>query len=157
MKTCRPKLGPQPPMRLERKALYLGLQRPEREVNHSPPSSTEDKNECSYIFTSHVPTWRVRGSVTHSSFAWCGDEVSSPCEKRKCANNWPPPEKMFLVLWGFYFQKHSNWSCSFSFFSSLNIVHCSIVLNMFMILYTEGSEWCIFIRGTNPLICKTVK
>jgi hypothetical protein len=37
---------------------FLGVERPEREVDHSPPTSTEAKNE-----------WR-----SNSTHSWCGHE-----------------------------------------------------------------------------------
>jgi hypothetical protein len=44
----RPALGPtQPPIQWVPGALSLGVKRPEREADHSPPSSAEVKNEWS--------------------------------------------------------------------------------------------------------------
>jgi hypothetical protein len=42
----------QPPIQWVAGALSLGVKRPGREVNHSPPSSAEVKNEWSYTSTS---------------------------------------------------------------------------------------------------------
>jgi hypothetical protein len=45
----RPALGPtQPPIQWVPGVLYPGVNRPGREADHSPPSSTEVKNACSY-------------------------------------------------------------------------------------------------------------
>jgi len=48
----RPALGPtQPPIQWVRGALFLGVKRPGREADHSPPSSAEVKNAWSYTST----------------------------------------------------------------------------------------------------------
>jgi hypothetical protein len=48
----RTALGPtQPPIKWVRRALSLGVKRPEREADHSPPSSAEVKNSWSYTAT----------------------------------------------------------------------------------------------------------
>jgi hypothetical protein len=48
----RTALGPtQPPVQWVLGALSLGVKRPGREADHSPPSSVEVKNACSYTFT----------------------------------------------------------------------------------------------------------
>jgi hypothetical protein len=48
----RPVLGPtHPPIQLMPRTLYLGVKRPGREADHSPPSSAEVKNTWSYIST----------------------------------------------------------------------------------------------------------
>jgi hypothetical protein len=48
----RPSMEPtQPPIRWVPGVLSLGGKRPEREADHSPPSSTEVKNLWSYTFT----------------------------------------------------------------------------------------------------------
>jgi hypothetical protein len=53
----RPTLGPtQPPIQWIPGALSLGVKRPGREANHSPPSSAEVKNAWSCTSTS--PSWR---------------------------------------------------------------------------------------------------
>jgi hypothetical protein len=45
-------LGPtQPPIQWVPWALSLGVKRPGREADHSPPSNAEVKNECSYTST----------------------------------------------------------------------------------------------------------
>jgi hypothetical protein len=41
----------QPPIRWVPGALSLGVKRPGREADHSPPSSAEVKNACSYTST----------------------------------------------------------------------------------------------------------
>jgi hypothetical protein len=47
-----PALGPtQPPIHWAPGALFLGVKRPGREVDHSPPCSAEVKNAWSYTFT----------------------------------------------------------------------------------------------------------
>jgi hypothetical protein len=38
-------------MRVEGRALFLGVKRPEREADHSPPSSAEVKDAWSYTTT----------------------------------------------------------------------------------------------------------
>jgi hypothetical protein len=56
----RPALGPtQPPTQWLEGALSLGLKRPGREADHSPPSSAEIK-ECveQYFHSPRTPTWR---------------------------------------------------------------------------------------------------
>jgi hypothetical protein len=54
-------LGPtQPPIQWVPGALSLGVKRPGREVDHSPPSSAEVKNACSYTST---PPIRLLGVV----------------------------------------------------------------------------------------------
>jgi hypothetical protein len=57
----RTALGPtQPPIPWVPGALTLGINLPGREANHSPPSSAEVKNSCSYIST---PPTRLHGVV----------------------------------------------------------------------------------------------
>jgi hypothetical protein len=57
----RPTLGPtQPPVQWVPGALSLGVKRPRREAEHSPPSSAEVKNAWSY--TSTLPV-RLHGVV----------------------------------------------------------------------------------------------
>jgi hypothetical protein len=52
-------LGPtQPPIQWVLGALSLGVKRPGREADHSPPSSAEDKNAWSYISTANTSSWR---------------------------------------------------------------------------------------------------
>jgi hypothetical protein len=56
----RPALGPtQPPIQLVLGALSLGIKRPDREADHSPPSSAEVK-ECVelYLHSLNMPSWR---------------------------------------------------------------------------------------------------
>jgi hypothetical protein len=51
----RPALGPiQPPIQWVPGALSLGVKRPVREADHSPPSSAEVKNAWSYTSTSPI-------------------------------------------------------------------------------------------------------
>jgi hypothetical protein len=51
----RPALEPtQPPIQLVQGALSLGVKRPGREVDHSPPSSAEVKNAWSYTSTPSI-------------------------------------------------------------------------------------------------------
>jgi hypothetical protein len=48
----RTALGPiQPPIQWVPRALFLGVKRPRREADHSPPSSAEVKNAWSYTST----------------------------------------------------------------------------------------------------------
>jgi hypothetical protein len=55
----RTALGPtQPPIQWARGVLSLGVKRPEREADHSHPSSAEVKNEWSYTST---PPIRLHG------------------------------------------------------------------------------------------------
>jgi hypothetical protein len=57
----RPALGPtQPPIQWVQGALSLGVKRPVREADHSPPSSAEVKNAWSYTST---PPIRFHGEV----------------------------------------------------------------------------------------------
>jgi hypothetical protein len=59
--TSRTSLGPtQPPIHLVQGALSLGIKRPGREADHSPPSSAEVKNAWSYTST---PPVRLHGVV----------------------------------------------------------------------------------------------
>jgi hypothetical protein len=53
-------LGPtQPPIQWERGALSLGVKRPGREADHSPPSSAEVKEWVElYIQSPNTPSWR---------------------------------------------------------------------------------------------------
>jgi len=54
-------MGPtQPPIQWVTGTLSLGVERLEREADHSHPSSTEVKNTCSYIST---PPIRSHGTV----------------------------------------------------------------------------------------------
>jgi hypothetical protein len=56
----RTALGPtQPPIQWVPGALSLGVKRPGREADHSPPSSTEVK-ECLelYLLSVNTPSWR---------------------------------------------------------------------------------------------------
>jgi hypothetical protein len=58
----RPALGPtQPPIRWVPGALSLGIKRPGREADHSPPSSTEVKHAWSYTST---PPIRFHGVLS---------------------------------------------------------------------------------------------
>jgi hypothetical protein len=51
----RTALGPtQPPVQWIPAALSLGVKQPGREADHSPPSSAEVKNECSYTSTPSI-------------------------------------------------------------------------------------------------------
>jgi hypothetical protein len=55
----RPALGPtQPPIQWITEAVSLGVKRPGREADHSPPSSAEVK-ECVelYLHSSSTPSW----------------------------------------------------------------------------------------------------
>jgi len=62
----RPALGPtQPPIQWVTGVLSLGVKRPGREANHSPPSSAEIKNACGYIST---PQYTFK--------AWCSVKKS---------------------------------------------------------------------------------
>jgi hypothetical protein len=55
--TFRPALGPtQPPIQWAPGALPLGVKRPGRDVDHSPPFSAKVENALSYTSTS--PLWR---------------------------------------------------------------------------------------------------
>jgi hypothetical protein len=45
----------QPP--IQRVKGVLGVKRPVREADHSPPSSSEVKNTWSYTSTPHKPSW----------------------------------------------------------------------------------------------------
>jgi hypothetical protein len=55
----RPALGPtQPPIQWVPRALSLGIKRPKREADHSPPSSAEVRNAWSYNFTLNTPACR---------------------------------------------------------------------------------------------------
>jgi hypothetical protein len=57
----RPALGPtQPPIQWVSGILSLGVKRPGREADHSPPSSAEVKNAWSYVSTLPI---RLRGVV----------------------------------------------------------------------------------------------
>jgi hypothetical protein len=57
----RTALGPtQPPIQWEPGALFMAVKRPGREADHSPPSSAEVKNACSYISTPQ-----------YAFMAWC--------------------------------------------------------------------------------------
>jgi hypothetical protein len=57
----RPALGPtQPPIQLAQGALSLGVKRPWREAEHTPPSSADFKNTWSYTAT---PPVRLHGMV----------------------------------------------------------------------------------------------
>jgi hypothetical protein len=51
--------GTQPPIQWVPGALSLGIKRPGRETDHSPPSSAEVK-ECNYTYT---PPIRLHGTV----------------------------------------------------------------------------------------------
>jgi hypothetical protein len=57
----RPALGPtQSPIRWVPRSLSLGVKRPGRKVDHSPPSSAEVKNAWSYT---SIPPIRLHGVV----------------------------------------------------------------------------------------------
>jgi hypothetical protein len=56
----RPALEPtQPPIQWLPEALSLMVKRPDREADHSPPSSTEVKNEWSYTFIPPIRLYSV--------------------------------------------------------------------------------------------------
>jgi hypothetical protein len=60
----RTALGPiQPPIQRVLGALFLGVKRPEREADHSPPSSAEVKNEWSYISTPPIRSVEAQGQL----------------------------------------------------------------------------------------------
>jgi hypothetical protein len=46
-------------------ALYSGVKRPGREVDHSPPTSAEVKKMWVYTSTPHTPSWRSAWLVKH--------------------------------------------------------------------------------------------
>jgi hypothetical protein len=56
----RTALGPtQPPIQLASGALSLGVKRPGREADHSPPSSAEIKEWVElYLHSPNTPSWR---------------------------------------------------------------------------------------------------
>jgi hypothetical protein len=55
----RPALGPtQSPIQWVTETLPLGVKRPKREADHSPPSSAEVKKAWSYVSTRNTPSWR---------------------------------------------------------------------------------------------------
>jgi hypothetical protein len=58
--TSRTALGPtQPPIQLVPGALSLGVKRPGREADHSPPSSAKVKEWVElYLHSPHTPSWR---------------------------------------------------------------------------------------------------
>jgi hypothetical protein len=58
---------PQPPIQCVPGALSLVVKRPEREADHSPPSSAEVKNAWSYIST---PPIRIHGVVLRDNFTF---------------------------------------------------------------------------------------
>jgi hypothetical protein len=59
--SSRPALGPtQPPVKWIPGTLSVGVKRPGRETDHSPPSSAEVKNSWSYIANSPI---RLHGVV----------------------------------------------------------------------------------------------
>jgi len=39
--------------------LSLGVERPGREPDHSPPTSAEVKNALLYLHSPNIPSWRV--------------------------------------------------------------------------------------------------
>jgi hypothetical protein len=54
-----PALGPtQPPIQWISGAISLGIKRPDREAEHSPPISAEDKNGGVILPLPHVASWR---------------------------------------------------------------------------------------------------
>jgi hypothetical protein len=74
----RPALGlTQAPIQWVPGALTLGIKRPGRVAEQSPPSSAEVKNEWSY--TSTLPV-RLNGVVLNQArdtFSWCGAQLST--------------------------------------------------------------------------------
>jgi hypothetical protein len=58
--STRPALGPtQPPIQWVPGALSLGVKRPRREAEHSPPSSAEVKGWVElYLYSPNTPSWR---------------------------------------------------------------------------------------------------
>jgi hypothetical protein len=69
-------LGPtQSPIHWVVGAFSSGVKRPRREAHHSPPSSAEVENVCSYIST---PSVRLHGELKHRgnfTFAFKGKAV----------------------------------------------------------------------------------
>jgi hypothetical protein len=51
-------LSTKPPVQWVPGALSSGVKRPEREVDHSPPTSAKVKKMWIYISTPHTPSWR---------------------------------------------------------------------------------------------------
>jgi hypothetical protein len=80
----RPALGPiQPPIQLAPGTLSLGVNRPRREADHSPPSGAEVRNTWSYTSTPQYAfmAWclvKAQGQLRLRLLNWCpcGDERS---------------------------------------------------------------------------------
>jgi hypothetical protein len=67
----RPAVGSiQPPIQWVPGALSLGLKRQARQADHSPPSSAEVKNECSYNSTSPIRLHGVVLKVIYTALLW---------------------------------------------------------------------------------------
>jgi hypothetical protein len=82
--TARTALGPtQPPIQWVLEALSLGVKRPRREANHSPPSSAKVKNAWSYTSTSQYVfmAWCLVKHRDNFTFTftreYCGNRCSS--------------------------------------------------------------------------------
>jgi hypothetical protein len=64
----------EPPIQWIPGALFLGIKRPWREADHSPPSSAEVKNAWSYTYT---PPTRLHGVVLSQSTGTTSSSSSS--------------------------------------------------------------------------------
>jgi hypothetical protein len=74
----RTALGPtQPPIQWVPGALFLGLKRPVREADHSPPSSVEVKNAWSYTFTPQYVFMAWCLTTHRDNFTFCLNYYSS--------------------------------------------------------------------------------
>jgi hypothetical protein len=74
----RPALGPtQPPIQWVPGALSLGVKRPEREADHSPPSSVEAKNAWSYTSIPQQGAGIARWYSAGLGAGWSGVRVPS--------------------------------------------------------------------------------
>jgi hypothetical protein len=89
----RPTLGPtQRPIQWVPGVISLGVKRPGREADHSPPSSAEVKNSCNYTSTSQ-----------HAFMAWCSVKAQGQFYvyfKRKRSDS---PKLFFFFFFFFFF------------------------------------------------------
>jgi hypothetical protein len=104
----RTALGPtQPPVQLVPGVLSLGVKRPERESDHSPPSSTEVK-ECVEIYI-HSP----------NTPSWCGAQL-----KKSTGTTLPLPFTFKLLSTFLNFFSSQRIRYSFNFHSIYPFLNC---------------------------------
>jgi hypothetical protein len=107
------------------RALFLWVKRPEREADHSPPSSAEVNNAWSYTSTPQ-----------YASVAWC-----SVTDKAQCSGVWAlystvaPIEDVEFTDEETH-QMHCGWECYFTLRSLSDLLH-----EVCLFVESDDSSW----------------